>query len=483
MELEVLMKHMFSGTLNQLQRIGAALMLPIAVLPVAALLLRFGSADLLDIPFVKASGGAVFGGLPILFAVGIAVGLAKDHNGTAGVAGVIAHLIILEGAKTITPDLKMGVLSGIIAGIMAGSLYNQFKDTKLPDWLGFFGGKRFVPIVTALCSILMAFIVGHGFPAIGALINSIGMWMIESGEPGLFVYGAMNRLLIPFGLHHILNSIVRFMFGSYTDESGAEIIGDQLRFFAGDPEAGAFMTGCFVVMMFGLPAVCLAFYATAKKERRKALVGMLVSISLTSFLTGITEPIEFLFMFTAPILFAIHAILMGMSYVITDMLNIKHGFGFSGGFIDYVLNWGLATNPIRIIPLGLAYFAIYFVTFTAAIKYFNLKTPGREDDEVEERIDASDNELAGAYYDAVGGYTNIQNINCCMTRLRLTLEDSDMVDEAMCKRLGASGVIRPTPTTIQIIVGTSAEMIAEDMRKKHTLEAEKEAQSLKSATT
>ncbi|MGF1777466.1 PTS transporter subunit EIIC [Vibrio nomapromontoriensis] len=480
------MKQILSGILNQLQRIGASLMLPIAVLPVAALLLRFGSPDLLDLPFVKASGGAIFGGLPMLFAVGIAVGLAKDHNGTAGVAGVIAHLIILEGAKTITPDLKMGVLSGIIAGLMAGYLYNNFKDTKLPDWLGFFGGKRFVPIVTALCSIVMAFIVGHGFPAIGAMINNFGMWMIESGEPGLFVYGAMNRLLIPFGLHHILNSIVRFMFGSYTDPSGTEIIGDQLRFFAGDPEAGAFMTGCYVVMMFGLPAVCLAFYTTAKKERRKALVGMLVSISLTSFLTGITEPIEFLFMFTAPILFALHAILMGMSYVISDLLNIKHGFGFSGGFIDYVLNWNLSTNPIRIIPLGLAYFAIYFVTFTAAIKYFNLKTPGREDDEeaVESvKTTTNNDELAGAYYAAAGGYTNIQNINCCMTRLRLTLESSDLVDDAACKRLGAAGVIRPTPTTVQIIVGTSAEMIAEDMRAKHLQEAEKEADSLKKAAT
>ncbi|MGR5285274.1 PTS transporter subunit EIIC [Vibrio maritimus] len=476
------MKQLLSSILNQLQRVGGALMLPIAVLPVAALLLRFGSADLLDLPFVKASGGAIFGGLPLLFAVGIAVGLAKDHNGTAGVAGVIAHLIILEGAKTITPDLKMGVLSGIIAGIMAGYLYNNFKDTKLPDWLGFFGGKRFVPVVTALCSIFMAFIVGHGFPAIGAAINDIGMWMIQSGEPGLFVYGAMNRLLIPFGLHHILNSIVRFMFGSYTDESGAEIIGDQLRFFAGDPEAGAFMTGCYVVMMFGLPAVCLAFYVTAKKERRPALVGMLVSIALTSFLTGITEPVEFLFMFTAPILFALHAIFMGASYVISDWLNIKHGFGFSGGFIDYVLNWGLATNPIRIIPLGLAYFAMYFVTFTAAIKYFNLKTPGRDDEEEEVVASTTDTSgLAAAYYDAVGGYDNITNINCCMTRLRLTVTDSSAIEDSVCKKLGAAGVIRPTPTTIQIIVGTSAEAIAGDMNAIHKEKALVEQKQFESA--
>lgn len=477
------MKQILQGILNQLQRVGGALMLPIAVLPVAALLLRFGSPDLFDIAFVKASGGAVFKGLPMLFAVGIAVGLAKDNHGAAGVAGIIAHLIIIEGAKTITPDIKMGVLSGIIAGVMAGYLYNNFKDTKLPEWLGFFGGKRFVPIITALCSIVMAFVLGHGFPLIGAGINAVGMWMIDSGEVGLFTYGAMNRLLIPFGLHHILNSIVRFMFGVYTDGSGVQIVGDQLRFFAGDPTAGSFMTGCFVVMMFGLPAVCLSFFYTAKPERRKALGGMLISIALTSFLTGITEPIEFLFMFTAPILFGLHAIFMGMSYVITDFLNIKHGFGFSGGFIDYILNWGLATNPARIIPLGLAYFALYFFSFTFVIKFFDLKTPGREDDEVEtESVNSrSSDELAGAYYKAIGGYTNILNISSCMTRLRLTLEDSSIVDDAVCKKLGASGVIRPTPTTVQIVVGTSAENLAEQLQHEHMKEAAKELESLETA--
>ena len=453
-------------------------MLPIAILPVAALLLRFGSADLLDIAFIRASGDAVFANLPLIFAIGIAIGIANDNHGAAGLAAAISHMILVNGVTTINPEIRMGVLSGIVSGLLAGYLYNRFKSTKLPDWLGFFGGKRFVPIITALCSIFIAFILGQVFPIIGAGIDRAGLWMIESGETGLFTYGALQRLLIPFGLHHILNSIVRFMFGSFIDMNGVEIIGDQLRFFAGDPTAGDFMTGAYLVMMFGLPAAALSFYVTAKKEKRKLIAGMLISVAATSFLTGITEPIEFLFMFTAPVLFLLHAAFMGLAYVVTAMVGIKHGFGFSAGFIDYVLNWGLATNPIMILPLGVAFFALYFFTFTAAIRFFDLKTPGREDEETlvaDTELKNQDlTDLAYSFYAAAGGYTNIQQLNCCMTRLRIQVDSSDLVDVNQCKKLGASGVIKPTPTTAQIIVGPKAELITAELRKIHQIEASKD---------
>lgn len=458
--------------LGSLQQLGKAMMLPVAVLPVAALLLRFGAKDLLDIPFINASGNAIFSNLALIFAIGIALGLAKDNNGTAALSGAISYLIINTGATTINSKIKMGILAGIWAGVLGARMYNKYKDTILPEWLGFFGGKRFVPIITAFYSLISAAFLGYIFPIVQNILDKFGQWMIDTGSIGLVIYGFFQRMLIPFGLHHVLNTIVRFSFGSYLDPvTGKTIIGDQVRFFAGDPSAGIYMTGGFLVMMFGLPAAALAIYKSSKIENRKAIAGMLLSVSLTSFLTGITEPIEFLFMFTAPILYVIHALLTGFAYMITYLFGIRHGFGFSSGLTDYLLNWGLATKPGMIIPLGIVYFMLYFSIFYFVIIKFNLKTLGREDDkettETQEELIKNEGILGVSkrYLDLLGGASNIKIMDSCITRLRVSLEDTSKINENDFKKIGASGVIKLGKNDIQVVVGTKAGLISEEIKR------------------
>jgi PTS system N-acetylglucosamine-specific IIC component len=448
------------GSFSQIQKVGKALMTPVAALPAAALLLRFGV--LLDIPIMTAAGDALFANLAIIFAIGVAFGLAKNNQGVAALAGYIGYEVMTGVATTINPDINMGVLAGMVAGIIAGSLYNKFNDLKLPDWLGFFGGKRSVPIITSFVMIAVGAVFGYIWPIIQNGIDSVGNWMIGAGAIGVFVFGFLNRLLIPFGLHHVLNSITWFVFGEFDGATG-----DLNRFFAGDPTAGQFMTGFFPIMMFGLPAVALAIYFSAKKQNRSAVGGMLFSVAFTSFLTGITEPLEFMFMFLAPVLYAIHAVLTGAAMAITELLGIKHGFGFSAGAIDYVVNFNLATKPLLLIPIGLIFAVVYFVIFRWAIEKFNLPTPGRLDDETgnEELMNnLGTSKLAVEYFNLIGGKDNIVDIDACITRLRLTLKDTSMVTEEKVKALGAAGLIKPNKTNIQIVVGTKAEIIAEEMK-------------------
>ena len=446
----------------KLQSIGKALMLPIAVLPAAALLLRFGAPDLLNIPFITKAGGAVFDNLALIFAIGIAVGLAKDNNGAAGLAGAIGYLILTAGLKAINKDLNMSVLAGIISGIEAGYLYNRFYDIKLPEFLGFFGGRRFIPIVTALTSIVLAGIFGVIWGPCQAVIHAIGEWIIGAGIVGTFVYGVLNRLLIPLGLHHILNSFIWFVFGEYTTPAGVVATGDLNRFFAGDPHAGMFMGGFYIIFMFAMPAVALAMYRAAKPENRSKVGGVLVSVAFTAFLTGITEPIEFMFMFLAPALYVIHAILTGLALSIAYSFGILHGFGFSAGFIDYVLNWGLATKPILLIPVGLVFAVIYYVLFSWAIRRFDIPTIGRYDEEIAIADDTDISEYTVRLTEKLGGTENLESVQSCITRLRLTVKAADKVDDAALKALGVKGVIKKG-STVQVIVGTRAELIADEM--------------------
>jgi PTS system N-acetylglucosamine-specific IIC component len=304
---------MSAAAFAKFQKLGRALMLPIAVLPVAGLLLRLGQPDLLNIKWIADAGGAVFTNLPLIFSIGVAVGFAKENHGAAALAGGIGYLILTAVLKSINDKLDMGVLAGILCGIVAGNLYNRFYDIKLPEYLAFFGGKRFVPIITGLACVMLGLLCGYIWPVVQTGIDWLGHALIGAGSLGLFIYGVPNRLLLVTGLHHILNSLVWFVFGSYPGPEGKAVTGDLHRFFAGDPTAGAFMTGFFPVMMFGLPAACLAMYHAAKPENRKLVGGMLLSMALTAFLTGVTEPVEFTFMFLAPILYVIHAILTGIS--------------------------------------------------------------------------------------------------------------------------------------------------------------------------
>ncbi|WP_437947009.1 N-acetylglucosamine-specific PTS transporter subunit IIBC [Sorangium sp. So ce296] len=468
---------------NELQRVGKALMLPIAVLPIAGLLLRLGQPDVLDIAFVAQAGGAIFDNLALIFAVGIAVGLARETNGVAGLSGMIAYLVITNGVKSIDDKIKMGVLAGILAGVLAGAMYNRFRDTKLPSFLGFFGGSRFVPIVTGGASLALALVLGVVWPTIQGAIDAVGGWIVASGPVGAFFFGVLNRLLIPTGLHHILNNLAWFVVGSFQGAKGA-VTGDLNRYFAGDPSAGVFMAGFYPVMMFGLPAACLAIYRTARPENRKATFGVMFSAALTAFLTGITEPIEFAFMFLAPALYAVHAVLTGLSLALLDVLGVKHGFSFSAGFIDYALNYGLSTKGWMIVPIGLAYAVVYYGLFVVCIERFNLATPGREaaaapsavasegggadtagGAEAGAGVEAGAGGLAGQFLRALGGHGNIREIDACITRLRLVMVDRDRVKDADLRALGAKGVVRPGTDSLQVILGPMAESIAKEMRE------------------
>ncbi|RBP95753.1 PTS system N-acetylglucosamine-specific IIB component (Glc family) /PTS system N-acetylglucosamine-specific IIC component (Glc family) [Cytobacillus firmus] len=457
--------------LGFLQRIGKSLMLPIAVMPAAALLLRLGQDDLLGIPFISAAGNAVFGHLALLFAIGIAIGFSKDGSGAAALAGAVGYFVLTEGAAAINETVNMGVFGGIISGIIAGLLYNKYHDIRLPEWLGFFGGKRFVPIITSLVMIVIAFLFGYVWPPVQAGINGVGDWIIGAGAAGVGVFGFLNRLLIPVGLHHILNTLVWFEFGEFTNAAGDVIKGDLWRFLAKDPSAGIFMTGFFPIMMFGLPGAAFAMVAAAKKERRKAVAGAMAGLAFTSFLTGITEPIEFLFMFLSPVLYFIHAILTGLVMSISYALDIHHGFGFSAGALDYFLNFGIAQKPVLLAGIGLLYGLLYFVVFYFLIKKLDLKTPGREDEiegEFEGNFAIKGNyaEAADAYLEALGGRENLEEIDNCVTRLRLKVKDIALIDEGHLKQLGAKGVIKLSKTSLQVIVGTDVEFLANELKKK-----------------
>ncbi|CAD9217187.1 PTS system, N-acetylglucosamine-specific IIA component [Burkholderia cenocepacia] len=445
----------------KIQGLGRALMLPIAVLPVAGILLRLGQPDVFNIKMIADAGGAIFDNLPLLFAIGVAVGFAKDNNGVAALAGAIGYLIETAIMKDIDPKLNMGVLSGIIAGVVAGLLYNRYKDIKLPDYLAFFGGKRFVPIITGLVCVILGIAFGYVWQPIQHAIDAAGQWLTTAGAIGAFVFGFLNRLLLVTGLHHILNSLAWFVFGNFTPPAGGEIVhGDLHRFFAGDPTAGTFMAGFFPIMMFGLPAACLAMLHEAPKERRAMVGGLLLSMALTSFLTGVTEPIEFSFMFLAPVLYVIHAVLTGLSLAICQILGVKLGFTFSAGAIDYVLNYGLSTKGWIAIPLGIAYGVAYYGLFRFFIRKFNMATPGREPASTDAATEsyASGGFVAPAagaaataaapraqrYIAALGGAGNLSVVDACTTRLRLTVVDPEKVSEPELKSIGARGVLALT---------------------------------------
>lgn len=345
--------------LANLQKLGKALMTPVAVLPAAALLLRLGAPDVFNLKWMFAAGDAIFGNLALLFAIGIAIGFAEENNGVAGLSAAVGYFVLTKVATTFNDKINMGVLAGIIVGVLAGVLYNKYNAIKLPDFLGFFGGKRFIPIVTSFYTLVIGVIAGYLWPLIQNFISSFGNAIATSGAIGGFFFGLLNRLLIPLGLHHVLNSFVWFQFGEFKDAAGKIITGDLSRFFAGDPTAGTFMTGFFPIMMFALPAVCFAMIMAAKKEHRKEVTGMLLGVAFTSFLTGITEPIEFLFMFLSPVLYVVHALLSGISLAVTTALGMRCGFGFSAGLIDYALNFGISSKPIGLLVVGVVFGVIY----------------------------------------------------------------------------------------------------------------------------
>ncbi|WP_435877555.1 PTS transporter subunit EIIC [Streptomyces halstedii] len=395
-----------AGVMAVMQRIGRSLMLPVAVLPAGALLVRLGNDDMLgrdSFPaaivkiagFMAAGGNAILDNMALLFAVGIAIGFAKKSDGSTALAAVTGYLVFKNVLATFTDSnlpkvasvvddkivmneapVNAGVLGGVVMGVVVALLYQRFYRTKLPAWAGFFGGRRLVPILSALAGLFIGIVFGYIWPVLGTGLHNFGEWLVGSGAVGAGIFGVANRALIPVGMHHLLNSFPWFQAGSYEGKSG-----DIGRFLAGDPTAGQFMTGFFPIMMFALPAACLAIVHCARPERRKVVGGMMFSLAATAFVTGVTEPIEFTFMFIAPVLYAIHAVLTGVSMALTWGLGMKDGFGFSAGAVDFFLNLGIATKPWLLVLVGLCFAVVYYAVFRFAITKFNLPTPGRESDE------------------------------------------------------------------------------------------------------
>lgn len=388
-----------------IQRLGRSLMLPIATLPAAGLLLRLGQSDMLGrwqatskiADVLAAAGGGVFDFLPLIFAVGVAIGFARRADGSTALAAVVGFTVFSEVVQVFAPvnfapgDIKKttalfalgvtpnhwpyGVLAGIVVGVISALLWQRFYRVKLPPYLAFFGGRRFVPIITAFVMTLIGVVFGLLYTPFNDGITSLGNFVTGNAVVGGGIYGMVNRLLIPFGLHNVINAVVWTVFGTYKG-----VHGDLNRFFVHDPSAGSFMTGFFPIFMFALPAAALAIWRTAHPSQRKVVGGIMLSAALTSFITGVTEPIEFSFMFVAWPLYLIHAVLTGSSLALVNMLGIHDGFSFSAGGIDYLLNFGIATKPLLLIPIGIGYALIYYFLFTWVIRKWNLRTPGREED-------------------------------------------------------------------------------------------------------
>ena len=472
--------------LKFLQKIGKSLMLPVAALPVAGILMGIGywidptgwGANNVIAAFLLKAGGSLIDNMAILFAIGVGVGMSDDNDGTGGLAGLVSWLVITTLLSTSTVAMLMGVdvaevpaafgkiqnqFIGILSGVIGASCYNKFKNIKLPDALGFFSGKRCVAIMTSLVSLVASLVLFFVFPMIYNGLVNIGKAIVSAGALGAGIFGFLNRLLIPVGMHHALNSVFWF------DVAG---INDLGNFWAGTGTQGVtgiYMTGFFPVMMFGLPAGALAMYHTAKESKKKAAAGILLAAALSSFFTGVTEPLEFAFMFLAPGLYIVHAVLTGISMFVCALLPMRAGFNFSAGFVDWFLSFKapMAESPILLIAVGLVFAALYYVSFRFMIVKFNLMTPGREEDEVEVQVNtkASFDELAVKYIEYLGGAENLVKIDNCITRLRLEIKDSSVVNDKGLKELGAKGVVKLSKNSIQVIVGPNVQFVADGIKK------------------
>ena len=472
--------------MKYLQKLGKALMLPVAALPVASIFMGIGywidptgwGANSIIAAFLLKAGGALIDNMAILFAIGVGIGMSDDNDGSAGLAGLVSWLVITTvlssgavamytGADAHPAFAKIGSqFTGILAGIIGGACYNKFKNTKLPDALGFFSGKRSVAIMTSFVSLLACVVLFFVWPMVYGGLVGFGTAILSTGAIGAGIYGFLNRLLIPVGLHHALNSVFWF------DVAG---VNDLANFWAGTGVTGVtgqYMAGFFPVMMFGLPAAALAMYHTAKPEKKKAAGALLAAAALSSFFTGVTEPLEFAFMFLAPAAYILHAVLTGVSCTIVAALPTRAGFNFSAGLVDYVLSFKAphALNVAMLLAIGVVFAVIYYFAFRFIITKFNLKTPGREDDDVEaEKAAVLGNSdyaaVAAIILEGLGGKENVTSIDNCITRLRLEVKDQTKVDEKKIKSAGVAGVMRPGKTSVQVIVGTKVQFVADEFKK------------------
>jgi len=498
-----------AGLIQGLQKVGRSLQLPIAVLPAAGLLLRAGQPDVFGpdgfgwdkvASVFATAGGAIFDNLPMLFCIGVAIGFAKKADGSTALAAAAGYLVIEAVFKTMSPvvlegvvdaagkqvEINYSVFAGILVGLVTAVLFDRYHTIQLPSYLGFFGGRRFVPIVVSVTSLLMGFALSYFYPIFDAGLTSVGEFIGGAGAFGAFTYGFANRMLIPLGLHHILNTYIWFLYGDYQVPGGEVVTGELTRFAAGDTTAGLLTSGFYPVLMFGLPAAALAMIHMANPKQKKIAFGILGAAAITAFLTGVTEPLEFAFMFVAFPLYVVHAVLTGLSLAIAYMLDIHLGFSFSAGLIDFLL-YGTApaaNNVWMLLVMGAVFFVVYYVLFRLVIRWWNLRTPGREPDdefEAEQAANLDDDSMsaisgggtavatrtaanvkAERLIAAFGGRENLVNVDACITRLRMEVADKSQVDKARLKALGAAGVIE-VGNNVQAVFGTAAEALKNDI--------------------
>ena len=473
----------FKNAFSALQKIGKCMMLPVSVLPVAGILLGVGSANFSWLPHIVSqvmaqSGGAIFSNLPLLFAIGVAIGLT-ENDGVSALAGTVGWFVFLaaigvcakaRGIETTPimgiPSIDTGVFGGIIVGLIAARAFNRFYKIQLPSYLGFFAGKRSVPIITAAEVILVGAVLSFIWPPIGNGIKAFSNWAAH-GQPALAftIYGVVERSLIPFGLHHVWNVPFFFQAGDYFDPTTGKMVhGEITRFIAGDPTAGN-MTGGYLFKMWGLPAAAIAIWRCARPENRVKIGGIMLSAALTSFVTGITEPIEFSFLFLAPLLYAVHALLAGAAYFTCIALGIKHGFTFSHGLIDYIVLFPKSHHALWLFVIGPIWGLMYYGIFTFAIRAFKLVTPGREAaEEAKPFRTASGENFALQLVRAFGGRSNLVSLDACITRLRLKLHDVTKANPEKLKALGAAGVV-VVGDGVQAIFGTQSENLKTEMEE------------------
>ena len=485
--------------MKYLQKLGKALMLPVACLPICGILMGIGYAlcpstmqggdvtgivEMIGFFLVKA-GGALIDNMAILFVIGVGVGMADDNDGTAGLAALASWLMMTNLlsvgtvttlmpaiADNATKSLAFGKIAnpfiGILAGIIGATCYNKFKGTKLPDWLSFFSGKRCAAIIAGVASIVVSAVLLFVWPLLFGGLVSLGKAIVGMDVVGAGIYAFLNRLLIPTGLHHALNNVFWF------DTIG---LGDLSHFWNGETSAdvswslGMYMSGFFPCMMFGIPGAALAMIQSAKSNKKKVAIGLIASAAISAFVCGVTEPFEFAFMFLAPALYVVYALLYGIFTVITVALGFRAGFSFSAGLTDLIFSAPLpaAAKTWLIIPLGIAAFIVFYAVFRFAIVKFDLKTPGREDDDDDETkvVLANDDftTVAKIVLEGVGGKDNVESVDNCITRLRLVIKDYTKVDEKKIKSAGVAGVVRPSQKDVQVIIGTKVQFVADEFKK------------------
>lgn len=447
---------------NQLSKLGKAMLVPVVAMPVAGLLSRLGQPDLLNLDILKIASDVVFGNLDLLFAVGCILAYTKSKDKSSAVlAGVLSVMVFRQALTYLNESISMGVFGGIVSGISTAVIYNYSKDWKVPSMFSFFAGEKLAITLGPIFSLVLAGVFSFIWPPIEAGLDTFAIGLGSMGIIGVFLFGFLNRALIPTGLHHVFNAYIFYELGSFTTSNGTVVTGEMTRFLAGDPSAGSFLIMFYVIMVFGIPGAALAMYKTARPENKEEVKGLANSGTLTSIFAGVTEPIEFSFMFISPLLYFIHSVFTGLAGAILYLFDSRLGFAFGFNIIDLTLNWNMGNNVIYIIPVGIAFFFLYYLTFKTLILKKDIKTPGRSEN-VTESIDEKELKLSHSNYSYmakkllqnIGGAENIVNAENCVTRMRLEIKDISLINEDNIKKTGAKGVVKVNKNNIQIVVGT-----------------------------